>query len=72
MRDYRIDLMEQIDKMTWRRFQTLFSNLSPYGATAMKAEMLRKQPDDEPDPERDEAQAIEFFSDMLSTSKGSE
>lgn len=72
MRDYGINLMEQLENMTWRRFQVLFSNLSPYGATATKADALREKMNDEPDPEHDEEQATEFFSQMLSTSKGSE
>lgn len=58
--------------MSWRRFKVLFTNLSPFGATATKAEELRKELNEEPDPERDEEAATEFFSQMLSTSKGSE
>ena len=72
MRDYGIDLMEQIDYMTWRRFQVLFSNLSPYGATATRADAIRQNGEEDTDPERDEEQATEFFAQMLSTSKGSE
>lgn len=71
-RDYGIDLMEQIDHMTWRRFIVLFSNLSPYGATASKADMLRKQLEEEPDEETSEQQANDFFASILSTTKGSE
>ena len=49
MRDYGIDLMEHIDYMTWRRFVTLYSNISPYGATAARADELRKEMQEEPD-----------------------
>ena len=46
--------MEQLDHMTWRRFQCLFSNLSPYGATAAKADYIREHgdPDDNDPSER--------------------
>lgn len=69
-RDYGINLMEHIDTMSWRRFVTLYSNLSSYGATAAKADELRKAMKNEPDEERDEEDAAEFFGAMMSTRKG--
>ena len=62
-RDYGIDLVEQIDRMSWRRFKTLLANVSPFGAIAGKAEELRSKPDS--DEESDRAQADAFFSSML-------
>ena len=64
--------MEQIDHMTWRRFIVLYSNLSPYGATAAKADELRKTADEEPDKDRDREAAADFFGDIISTRKGRE
>lgn len=58
--------------MTWRRFIVLFRNLSPYGATAMRADELRNKLDDEPDEDRDKSAAAEFFGNVLSTRKGRE
>lgn len=36
LRDYRIDLMEQLDHMSWRHFLALLNNLSPQGAVAVR------------------------------------
>ena len=36
MRDYGIDLVEQLPDMTWRRFLALCQNLSPHGAVAVR------------------------------------
>ena len=36
LRDYRIDLIQQLDKMTWRHFLALLNNLSPQGAVAVR------------------------------------
>lgn len=66
-RDYGIDLMEQIDQISWRRFTALFRNLSPYGAVAARADELRDHEDEEADARSDEAKATAFFSKMLST-----
>jgi len=65
MRDYGIDLVEQLDVMSWRRFTSLFRNLSPYGAVAMRADDLREE--QQAEAKSDEAQATAFFSKMLST-----
>ena len=65
-RDYGIDLMEQIDKISWRRFTALFRNLSPYGAVATRADELRDQ-EEEAEAVNTEAQATAFFSKVLST-----
>ena len=72
MRDYGIDLMEQLDHMTWRRFVVLFSNLSPYGATASRADEERRKMDKEPDEEESRQNAAAFFGDITSTRKGRE
>ncbi len=71
MRDYGIELTEQIDRMSWRRFTVLFRNLNPYGATASRIEELRRHPDpDEVIPEEEgKRQAAAFFAGMLSTSR---
>lgn len=63
-RDYGIDLMEQLDIMSWRKFVSLFRNLSPFGAVANRADELREE---EADAETDKAQATAFFANMLST-----
>lgn len=65
-RDYRMNLMQEIDTMTWRRFLALVNNLNPYGATAAKirAEQEKKEP--EKDEKEDERAASAFFSSMLS------
>lgn len=72
MRDYGIDLMEQLEYMTWRRFVILFSNLSPYGATAARADEIRKEMENEPDEDRGKQDAADFFGDITSTRKGRE
>lgn len=36
LRDYRIDLIQQLDNMTWRHFLALLNNLSPQGAVAVR------------------------------------
>lgn len=71
LRDYGIDLMEQIDGMSWRRFTVLFRNLSPFGAVASRAQELRKKPDpdEEVSEEQGRAQAAAFFASILSTGK---
>ena len=69
-RDYGINLMEQIDFMSWRRFTVLFRNLSPYGAVASRADELREREEKEAgaaNTPAEEAQAMAFFSRMLST-----
>lgn len=68
LRDYGIDLMEQLDSMTWRRFVNLFHNLSPYGAVASRVEELRKKPAEDITEEEGRAQAASFFASVLSTS----
>lgn len=71
LRDYGIDLMEQLDQMSWRRFTVLFRNLSPYGASASRAEELRRHPqaDEKISEEDGRKQAAAFFASILSTSK---
>ena len=65
-RDYGIDLVEQLDTLSWRKFKILLTNVNPYGAIASKTEELRGKPDDEEDEETGKAQADAFFSMMLS------
>ena len=67
LRDYGIDLVEQLDVMSWRRFTTLFRNLSPFGAIANRADELRQQQEQEAEAGSDESQATAFFSHMLLT-----
>ena len=65
MRDYGIDLMDELDSMSWRRFLVLFSNLNPYGAVATKVDSILHNRDNSPgeeNEEQDEAQANAFFS----------
>lgn len=64
-RDYGIDLVEQLDKMSWRRFRILLRNINPYGAVAMRMDETKNEPEDE-DPETDKARADAFFSRILS------
>ena len=65
-RDYRIDLMEQIDQMSWRRFLVLLNNLSPYGATAMRIRALdNKKSAEDTTEEEDKRAADQFFSSIL-------
>jgi len=54
-----MNLMEQMDTMTWRRFMTLTRNLSPGSATAARAarEAVREQ-------EAGQRQAAAFFEEM--------
>lgn len=69
-RDYGIDLMEQIDGLSWRRFTALFRNLSAYGAVASRVEEMRKKPHDAEISEQEgRAQAAAFFASVLSTGR---
>ena len=64
IRDYGIDLVEQLDSLSWRRFVVLLNNLSPYGAVAtqIRARNETKEPD-----EKDEKRAADaFFSSIMS------
>ncbi|MBQ9009926.1 MAG: hypothetical protein IJ088_11430 [Clostridia bacterium] len=64
-RDYGIDLLRELDGMSWRRFLVLCRNLSPYGAVAGR---IQERDRDEP-PEsgtEDARQAAEdFFSSVV-------
>lgn len=64
LRDYRIVLMEQIDKMSWRYFLVLLNNLSPYGAVAMRVRAANEEK--ETDEKTDEQAANAFFSSIVS------
>lgn len=64
LRDYGIDLVEQIDKMSWRRFLALLNNLSPYGAVAMRIDAEHDK--NETDELTDEQRANAFFSSVVS------
>lgn len=65
MRDYRIDLVEQLENMSWRRFLVLLHNLTPYGSVAIKAHELSKEPA-ETTKQDDEAAANAFFASVVS------
>ncbi len=63
-RDYHIDLVEQLDHMSWRRFMALVNNLSPYGAVATR--IRAKNSEDRPNsPMNDEEMANAFFSSIV-------
>ena len=68
MRDYGIDLVEQIDAMSWRRFTALFRNLSPYGAVASRVEEVKRTLKEDMTDEEGRSQAAAFFASVLSTS----
>ena len=65
LRDYRINLIEQLDSMTWRHFLALLNNLSPNGAVAVR---IRAELDSakNTDPADDKAAADAFFSSVVS------
>ncbi|MCR5006940.1 MAG: bacteriophage Gp15 family protein [Clostridiales bacterium] len=67
MRDYGIDLVEQIDVISWRKFAALFRNLSPYGATAARIEEMKRKPKEDQTEEEGRSQAAAFFASVLST-----
>ena len=55
--------MQQLAKMSWRRFLVLCRNLSPYGAVAAR---ISQQRTEEPENEMDARQAAEeFFSSVV-------
>lgn len=64
LRDYNIQLVEQIGRISWRKFTALLRNLSPYGAVAMRIDSEGKNVD-EPTGD-DEAAANEFFARVVS------
>lgn len=66
LRDYRINLMEQLDKMTWRQFLALVNNLSPNGAVAVRIRAELEAEKNETTPMDDEAAANAFFSSIVS------
>lgn len=65
-RDYGINLMEQIDTMSWRRFLVLLNNLNPHGAVAA---VIQSQTDTDNIENRTEAEeekaASDFFTSMM-------
>ena len=66
-RDYRIDLTQQLDHLSWRRFLALLNNLNPYGAVATRIQIERdKRSTEDSDPVTDEAAANAFFSKIVS------
>ena len=64
LRDYGIDLVEQIGTLTWRRFLVLMNNLSPNGAVAVR---IRAASDNETETteNEDEQAANLFFSSVV-------
>ena len=76
MRDYGIDLVEQLPDMTWRRFLALCQNLSPHGAVAVRIraqqemrdrnEMTLTEQERRAADEEDARAAAAFFSSVVS------
>lgn len=66
LRDYKIQLMDQIDDMTWRQFLVLLNNLSPHGAVAARIRAYAEKKDTETTEEQDEKAANAFFSSIVS------
>lgn len=72
LRDYGIDLVEQLPGMSWRRFLTLCRGLSPYGAVAVRIRAMqdkrsREQGErDSEDEDADRRAAEAFFSSVVS------
>lgn len=63
-RDYGIDLTQQLDKLSWRRFIVLMNNLNPYGAVATRIQAEQTKKDAEGTD--DEAAANDFFRSVVS------
>ena len=66
-RDYSINLMEHIDKMSWRRFLVLLNNLNPHGAVAAMIQSMNNTDNIEERTEAEEEKAAsDFFSSLMS------
>lgn len=66
-RDYGIDLMKQLDVMSWRRFLVLLNNLNPHGAVASSIRAKNDETDLENRTDKEEeAAANAFFSSLVS------
>lgn len=66
-RDYGINLMEQIDTMSWRRFVVLLNNLNPHGSVAATIRAKYDNQNFENRTEKQEEQAANaFFSSIVS------
>lgn len=63
MRDYGIDLTEQLYSLSWRKFVVLMQNLSPEGAVAVR---IRSEQENAKPSEEDENSARDFFTAVLS------
>lgn len=63
MRDYGIDLVEQLDNMTWRRFWALLNGLSATGAVAIR---IRRENETDTDTGTGEEAANAFFASVVS------
>lgn len=68
LRDYNINLMEQIDTMSWRRFLVLLHNLNPHGAVAYRSEAARNENKKKREKENlsTKAASDSFFNALLS------
>lgn len=66
LRDYDMDIMEQLDVISWRRFVVLLNNLSPYGAVAIQIRAWNEDQKKEQREEDEEKAANAFFSSILS------
>lgn len=61
LREYGIDLMEQMESMTWRRFLCLTKNLSAQSAVAGRARTLHGM---QPEEKEEKSRAAAFFAGM--------
>ena len=64
-RDYGIDLVTDLNRLTWRKFLVLYRNLNPFGAVSnrVQAEMAEAKKESEAS---EEEQANAFFTQILS------
>ena len=63
LRDYGIDLREQIRSISWRRFLVLLNNLSPTGAVAVSIRAEAEKQEKEGAEGKEAADA--FFSSVI-------
>lgn len=66
LRDYGIDLVKELPKMTWRRFLVLYRNLNPFGAVSNRVQAEMAEAKQKESEESAEEQANAFFSQILS------
>lgn len=71
MRDYGIDLTDELPIMSWRRFQVLLHGLNPWGAVAMHydEEAKKQRLDDEAESGKPSAAAASFWQQVARIGK---